>query len=141
MFFTDRLCLRAFRDDDIPKIQALETEPKLRSGINLGYTLPPKPSYADEIKKIVETSFCYTIVEQREDGAFIGVAGFKAKVDGSRSVEIFIVPAPEYWYKGYSREIGRFLLEYAFVELGMHRVWAGGVAPDGSTFVKLYSLL
>jgi len=138
MFLTDRLCLRAFNNYDIPKIQALETEPKVRSGINLGYTLPPKPSYGEEIKKAVESSFCYTVVERREDGAFIGVAGFKAKVDGSRSVEIFIIPTPEYWYKGYSREIGRILLEHAFVELGMHRVWAGGIASEGSPFVKLY---
>lgn len=60
-----------------------------------------------------------------EDGAFLGTMYFELhSVDPDRTAEIGWILAPHGQGRGYATEAARLLLDLAFDELGLHRVYA-----------------
>lgn len=60
----------------------------------------------------------------RESGKMIGTCGFSSFTLTDNSAEIGYVLNPAYWGKGLATEAVRRILQFAFVELSLHRVTA-----------------
>ncbi len=60
-----------------------------------------------------------------ENGTLIGYAAVEAIDEKNRRCEMAMaIGEKDYWGKGIATEVLKIMLEYAFVTLGMHRVWA-----------------
>lgn len=71
----------------------------------------------------LRTSFTFVVV-WKETGSVIG-AGELSTIDHvNQSGEIGYILHPDYWKRGIASEVARLLLNFAFEENGLHRIWA-----------------
>jgi [ribosomal protein S5]-alanine N-acetyltransferase len=76
------------------------------------------------------------LIIHRADRALIGLGGFKGAPDEEGMVEIGYGTAPEYRGKGYATEAARGLIDHAFMQASVQKVWAHTLAePNASTHV------
>jgi len=139
MFFTERLCLRGFRQEDMESIVKLETDPRVFPFYSPEFWRPAKPDLGDRLKKqLYDDALWSAVVVTREGNEFVGSIGMHLQNDSpNRNPSMFIGVIPEQGRRGYGGEMLRFLLRHAFVELGMHRVWLQVI--DGNTpAISLY---
>ena len=59
------------------------------------------------------------------DNQFVGVGGLKAPESRFRRGEVFYNILPELWGKGYGTAIAKWLLNFGFNALSLHRIEAG----------------
>ncbi|SFJ89193.1 Protein N-acetyltransferase, RimJ/RimL family [Halobacillus dabanensis] len=86
------------------------------------YSLEETRSFVENIILNSTSSKSY-IIEERESNIAIGVTSLINIDNGNRNAECIIdIGEKEYWGKGYGTEALRMLLEYAFLELNLHRV-------------------
>jgi len=139
MFFTERLCLRGFRPEDMENIVKLETDPRVFPSYNTEFWRPAKPDLGELLKKRqYEGAFWSAVVVTREGNEFVGTIGMHLQHDSpNRCPSMFIGVIPEQSGKGYGEEMLRFMLKHAFVELDMHKVWLQ-VFDGNSPAIKLY---
>ncbi len=78
-------------------------------------------------------------VELRETGELVGDLGFKVETAGMQA-EVGYTFARDHWGKGYAREAVSGLLDYAFRDLGLHRVYAFTDQENRSSVVLLERL-
>ncbi|TFY72829.1 hypothetical protein EVG20_g191 [Dentipellis fragilis] len=104
MFETARLTLRAFRKDDVtPLVKAFNTYAvQVRSSPNFVVPQPEPQSEAAQLEFVKECTLC-AIVEDRD-------------VEVGLSIELGS------WGKGYGTEVMKWLVDYGFRGLGMHRL-------------------
>lgn len=70
-------------------------------------------------------------VIERESSAFAGTVGFRLDHAGARVGKIWYVLRRESWGKGIAVEACRALVDHAFRELGLHRIWVD-VDPENT---------
>ncbi len=126
---TERLCLRAYRQDDLENIFRLRSNPdvvKLLYGDPLTrdevpelltkYMSPPRfDADGDELK---------LAIERRADGAYLGNLKLQILSIEHRQGEIGYVLDPQYHGKGYAREAATAALDLGFGHFGMLRIQA-----------------
>jgi len=139
MFFTERLCLRGFRPEDIKSLVKLETDPRVFPYYSPEFWRPAKPDLGETLKKrLYEETLWSAIVVTREGNEFVGSIGMHLQGDSpNRNPSMFIGVIPEQGRKGYGEEMLRFMLKHAFVELDMHKVWLQ-VTDVNAPAIKLY---
>jgi len=82
-----------------------------------------------------KTNFWWTI-SIKETNEFIGEAGLNLSKFKYKSGEIFYGLHPVFWGNGYATEAVETILNYAFVDLDLHRITAG-VATENINSIKL----
>ena len=126
---TERLCLRAYREDDLENIFRLRSNPdvvKLLYGepmireeapdaLARHMTAPRFDADGDELK---------LAVERRSDGAYLGNLKLQILSLEHLQGEIGYVFDPRYHGKGYAREAAAAALDLGFRHFGMHRISA-----------------
>lgn len=124
MFFTERLCLRGFQDEDKDQLIAMMSDPRIAPNITIGFWRPVRPGYGDVLKKAYENGFWSSVVVTREGNEFVGMLMLHLLTDTpNRNPELSICITHDQQSKGYGGEMLQFLLKHAFTELGMHRVY------------------
>lgn len=88
-----------------------------------------------DIATFGKTNFWWAI-SLKENNQFIGEAGLNLSITKYKSGEIFYSLNPKYWGKGYATEAVLNILNYAFVDLNLHRITAG-VATENNNSIKL----
>lgn len=78
-------------------------------------------------------------VRERERQRLIGFGGFRF-VEPGRDVEILYGIDPLLWGRGYATEAARALLDWAFRETALTRIFAGADAPNRASFRVLEKL-
>ena len=78
-------------------------------------------------------------VRERERQGLVGFGGFRF-VEPGRDVEILYGIDPPLWGRGYATEAARALLDWAFRETGLTRIFAGADAPNRASFRVLEKL-
>ena len=74
----------------------------------------------------------------REGNEFVGIVGLGVRMDTpNRNPYACISVALEQQSKGYGKEMLKFILKHAFVELGMHKVWLE-VLSENTPALALY---
>jgi RimJ/RimL family protein N-acetyltransferase len=127
---TERLLIRAEREDDVDDIHAY------RGREDVCLYLPFTPRTRDEVAEKVaiwsqqltiadETSFWQLAVERLEEpGRVIGDVFFSLRSIENETAEIGWITNPDYARRGYATEAVSALLRIAFEEIQVHRVFA-----------------
>jgi RimJ/RimL family protein N-acetyltransferase len=125
MFTTERLRLRALKEADHEPILAMCNDSAVVKWLyGPGNFLVPitedefKNKFVDYFKK----SLMFCSIEEKSTGQFVGFTLFMQMQGKSRNAVFGIGLKTEYHGKGYGKEVTRFMIDYAFRGLGVHRV-------------------
>ena len=123
-----RVTLDLLRDDDLEALYAMQSDPEV-----CRYLLYEARS-RDKVVEVLARDAAATRLEnpddyvqpaiRDEDGRFAGTMYFHLTSVDDRTAEIGWILTPSAQGKGYATEAARLLLDLAFVELGLHRVYA-----------------
>jgi ribosomal-protein-alanine N-acetyltransferase len=123
---TERLVLRPFRLEDAPEVQRLCGAREIAVGT---LTIPhPYPDGAAEAwiaghAEAFDRGAIEHAIEARTDAALIGAIGLNLEREHGRAELGYWIGVP-YWGRGYATEAARAVLDYAFAEEGLNRVYA-----------------
>lgn len=125
---TDRLTLRAWRDDDLDVLAAINADPEVMRYI-LDGSVRDREQSAESLRKMqrdwAENGFGLYAVEVRATGELIGWAGLAVPAflpEVMPAVEIGWRLSRAAWGQGYATEAARAALRFAFDEVGLDRV-------------------
>lgn len=125
---TERLLLREFRAEDEPDIHAYASDPEVVRLMIWGPNSPEmtKTYLAGELKAQEQwpRPDVGLAIELKSARCVIGSINLRMKDEKNRTADIGYVLARAYWGQGYMVEAARAVLDAAFRELGLHRVWA-----------------
>ncbi|TFK40555.1 acyl-CoA N-acyltransferase [Crucibulum laeve] len=123
MFTTDRLTLRAWREGDDNNMLLLYNNPLVAPYITFDYIIPQTPKYKAELNELAANAIMFCIIEEKESNNYVGVVGFINKPNPKNQIGGFMLGLlPEFWRKGYGEEATRFMVDYGFHSLGLHRI-------------------
>jgi len=123
---TERLRLRAWREEDIPLFARMGADPEVMRYF-------PRPLTAEESRAMVqkiragmaERGYGFWAAERKADGSFLGLIGLSLadfQSDFTPCCEIGWRLARAYWGYGYATEGARGCLGHAFDALGLESV-------------------
>lgn len=123
LFTSARLGFRNWRDDDIPVMAAINSDPLVMeffpSTQNLEQTTDFVKRMQEELK---ESGFCYYAVEKKETNELIGFTGLHKQTfdaDFTPCIDIGWRIKREEWNRGYATEAAGKCLELAFYQFGL----------------------
>lgn len=124
---TDRLLLRRLSIDDAEFMLGHLNDPSFHRHIgDRGVrTVEQARQYlVDRVMASYERfGFGIYVVELKESREQIGTCGL-VKRDGMEDVEVGFALLPQFWSKGYAVEAAQAVMDYAYKELGLHRIVA-----------------
>jgi ribosomal-protein-alanine N-acetyltransferase len=128
MLVTRRLILREFATEDWPAVLAYQSDPRyLRLYAWTARTEADVRAFVAGFvaSQAVEPRLKYQLaITLRDGGQLVGNCGVRLAEPGVRIGDLGYELAPQHWGRGYATEAARAMLEFAFVELRLHRVWA-----------------
>ncbi|KAK0243720.1 acyl-CoA N-acyltransferase [Armillaria nabsnona] len=124
MFTTEHLYLRAFRDSDLESLLNLWNDPLVQPMITNEYIVPRGNRFAEYLRKAAdsEKNILWLIVEARDSGEFVGQTSVTVGNPKNRDGAFGIMLLPQFWGQGYGTEVTKFVVDYSFRELGLHRL-------------------
>lgn len=106
-------------------IIALVNDVRVQPFIDIGYLAPHGPS-STWMKRFRETLVdgrtINFIIEKLETREFVGHLSLATTVAKNRNAEFGIMILPKWWSIGYGTEVLKWMIEYVFVDLGLHRL-------------------
>jgi RimJ/RimL family protein N-acetyltransferase len=124
----ERILLRPFGKRDLPHIQRWSADAELRKLI--GEVAPMSEAEAEGFYKELraDKDRVWFVIVLKRDGRVIGEAGLLRMFRPWRNTDMtIIIGEKDAWGKGYGTETGNLLLDYAFNQLGFHRISIGVV--------------
>lgn len=125
---TDRLILRELAERDAPRICEIEATPGVGRYLSrFADTLEGAHEYVQgilaEARLLPRLVFDFAVTV-RGDDRLLGRCGMKRGDSEPRDAMIWYVFDPAYHGNGYATEAARALVDFAFRDLHLHRVWA-----------------
>ncbi|HXQ26929.1 MAG TPA: GNAT family N-acetyltransferase [Candidatus Acidoferrales bacterium] len=125
---TPRLLLREFRSTDESDIHAYASDPEVVRYVHWGPNTP-------EVTRAILAGFLKAqqhwpridiglAIELKSEQRLIGAIEIRMKDDANRAADFGYVLNRSCWGRGYMTEAARAVLDAAFRELRLHRVWA-----------------
>ncbi|WP_100333611.1 GNAT family N-acetyltransferase [Bacillus alkalisoli] len=125
MLNSKNLRLRKMDKEDIEKYHLWRNDIDVMATTSLAldaYTFEETKEFVEKVILNSNSSKSY-IIEMKEDNFIIGVTSLINIDTKNRNAECIIdIGEKEYWGKGYGTEALKILLDYAFLELNLHRV-------------------
>jgi len=120
---TQRLRLRTFRTDDLPRYAALNADPEVARYLGG----PLSREHSDEIAAWANEVYEHEgigllAVERHDDGMFLGMCGLHHQESYPDEVEVAWRLAHEHWGHGYATEAAIAWLDHGFGALALPRV-------------------
>lgn len=123
-----RVALREFERNDLDAVQSWTGDPDVVRHIPLGPTTRSEArGYLRQLRREARARprRVYTLgVVDRADDTLVGSVGLTVDSLHHRRAELGYVLRRERWGRGLAVEASRLMLDLAFDELGLHRVWA-----------------
>lgn len=135
---TERLRLRAFRNDDLDAYAAMSADPEVMRHIGAGKTLTRGEAWRSMAAMLGHwqlLGYGMWALERKSDGALVGRAGFLHPPDWP-DFELGWLLAREHWGQGYATEAARAALDHAFTALGRERV-VSLIRPGNTASIRL----
>ena len=124
---SERLILRRFKDSDLAPFLVYRSDAEVaRYQARDSYTEREATAMTEEQESLqpgTPGEWFQFAIELKKTGALIGDCALKAEEDG-RQAEVGFTLSREHQGKGYAAEAVSCLLDYAFGDLGLHRVVA-----------------
>ncbi|PYZ96428.1 GNAT family N-acetyltransferase [Alteribacter lacisalsi] len=125
MFNTHRITLRKMTADDTELYHIWRNDPDVMQSTSPSLDLHTEEETKSFVKDVLlssSSSKCY-MIEDKETSQTIGITSLVQIDLGNRNAECIIdIGEKGYWGKGYGREALGLLLDYAFLELNLHRI-------------------
>jgi len=142
MFTTDRLHLRGFESEDTRRVFDLWNSPSVQPTISNEYIVPRGPKFMEKVAATAEEAVMFLIIETRKGnkegdeggGKFVGTTSIVMSHPKNRDGIFGIMLDSGFWGRGYGEEVTRFVVDYCFQSLGLHRVSLG--VYDGNERAK-----
>jgi RimJ/RimL family protein N-acetyltransferase len=114
-------------------------DPVVQRGLSGSGVVPRTPTFKDKILGFMESALFHVIITLKEGGAFMGVCNIWLEGDNTKNRDgrFAISLTPEYWNMGYATEALKFVVDYAFRWLALHRV-SLGVFESNKGAITLY---
>jgi RimJ/RimL family protein N-acetyltransferase len=123
---TDRLLLRAWRDEDKEPFAAMNADPEVMAHFPSTMTREESDALADRFQAGLEDrGWGPWALERRDSGEFIGFTGLVPitfEADFTPAVEVGWRLAKAHWRRGYATEAGRAALAYGFEQARLTRI-------------------
>ncbi len=124
---SERLILRPLRDDDAMPMAALVNDRRIADGtlnIPFPYDLHHAETFIESQREARRKgTHLASALERKSDGQLLGGAGLVFQLEYERAEMGYWLGVP-YWNQGYVTEAGRVLLDFAFRDAGLNRVYA-----------------
>jgi RimJ/RimL family protein N-acetyltransferase len=126
MISTQRLCLRLWRDEDLPLFAALNASPEVMEFFPKRLDRAESDAVVDRIRRhFARHGFGLWAVEVPGVAEFIGFVGLSVptfEAHFTPCVEIGWRLAPEHWGQGYATEAARAALDFGYQNLGLPEI-------------------
>ncbi len=131
---TDRLILREFEPEDWRPMMRYQSDPEFLRFYHWTERLPSDVQrflrmFIDWQQERPRTRFQLAIV-LREEGRMIGNCGIRMKEPAALEAELGYELDRACWGRGYASEAAGAIVDWAFRELHLHRVWASCIAEN-----------
>jgi RimJ/RimL family protein N-acetyltransferase len=127
---TERLILRAWKNEDVPPYAEMNADPRVREFFPSVLTRQQSEAEVRRLQAIYDADgFCLFAAELIETGEFVGFIGlitmtFAVPFVAQPAVEIGWRLSHKYWGKGLATEGARGAVRYAFEALKLHEIVA-----------------
>ena len=130
---TPRLVLRDFLPYDLPAYCAIRDHPDFRLLLNRHDSSPERS--AELLHQFVEWSLesprsRYQLAIEQPTAGLIGSCGVRITCEGGSDASFGCELARDHWGRGYGLEAGKALIDFAFHELGLDRIYAETLARN-----------
>ncbi|TFK73563.1 acyl-CoA N-acyltransferase [Pluteus cervinus] len=123
MFTTERTLLRGYTERDLPIILEFMNNPLVQGTLLSDPVVPRGSRFALEIEKVANEAALYLVIVATDTNQVIGAASLTlAGSAKNRDFSFGIGLVPTVWNKGYGTEVTKFIVDYAFRNIGAHRV-------------------
>ena len=123
---TERLLIRAWRDDDLEAAAAMNADPRVMEFFPSVVTPEETAAQiAGTRARLAETGYGFLPVEVVGGAAFVGMVGLgvpRFEAHFTPAVEIGWRLAANHWGRGYATEAARAVLAYGFEELALPEI-------------------
>jgi RimJ/RimL family protein N-acetyltransferase len=145
MFETDRLIIRPFKESDLDRYLNLANDTRVLPTVTNEYIVPLIPKYKEKLNKIVEEAIFFGIIETKPtedseldaEARWVGITTIHTSHPKNRDAIFGIMLDPKHWNKGYGTEVTKWMVDYSFQWLAMHRV-SLGVFEGNPSAIDLY---
>lgn len=130
---TPRLRLREFLPSDLTAYSAIRDHPDFRLLLN-GRDSSPERS-AELLHQFVEWSLetprsRYQLAIEKPTDGLIGSCGVRITCEGGSDASFGCELSRNHWGRGYGLEAGRAMIDFAFRDLGLNRIYAETLASN-----------
>lgn len=122
MFTTERLRLYPFHAYDLNDLLHLWNDPRVQADLTHEYIVPRGSKFTETITDMAHSSLFYAVIRLKDTGAFMGCCHILSSNPKNRDGTLAFALLPDYRNMGYGTEVTRFLVDYSFRSLALHRV-------------------
>ena len=137
---TERLRLRAWREDDLGDLERLNADARFTRFLNPGGAVYPPGWTSDKLARMRaewdDKGWGSWAVEERRTGRFVGRVGVQFHRLWPEDPELGWGVDPALWGRGYATEAARAALRHAFEELAFGRV-VSILHPENTASVRV----
>jgi [ribosomal protein S5]-alanine N-acetyltransferase len=129
IFYTDRLLLREFKEDDWPAVHQYGSDPEVVNYLPFGPNTEQETrtflnSVLAEQKEQPRFSYNFALIN-RSDGKLIGSCRIKiTTIEYKNEGEIGYILNRNYWNQGYTTEAAQKVVSFGFEQRKLHRIFA-----------------
>ncbi|KAE9398100.1 acyl-CoA N-acyltransferase [Gymnopus androsaceus JB14] len=138
MFETDRLRLRAVREADFEDLIALWNDDRIQKMLSTDFVVPLGAKLEKLVREMSSSALFYAIIETKDSHEFVGFISLWDAQTKNRDARLGMALLPSFWGRGYATELLRFVIDYAFRQLALHRITLN-VFGNNTAAIRVYN--
>ncbi|KIY65699.1 acyl-CoA N-acyltransferase [Cylindrobasidium torrendii FP15055 ss-10] len=144
MFSTERLWLYALEEGDYYHLMCLHNDVQIQRmrPIDAGHWLAPRSCAFGKqwVQELITNKDTMVFIFRLRPDDVVGILDVNVLSAKNRNATFGIMISPKHWSKGYGTEVLTWLINYVFVELGLHWL-ALDVFASNTRAIRLYQRL